>query len=65
MQEMENLLLRLITAHVTLVTLTSNDIFQLQTVESYFAINATPVELFGKGVCKTMLHNSILATRYS
>lgn len=30
----------------------------MQSMESCFAIDATPVELFGKAVGKTVLHNS-------
>lgn len=39
------------------VTLTSNYIFQLQSVESCFSIDITPIEMFGKGDGKTILHN--------
>lgn len=40
------------------LTLTSDDIFQLQAVESSFAIDATPVQLFCQGVCEAVFHNS-------
>ncbi len=55
MQEIENGLIRL--KMQCTVTLTSNDIFQLQFVESCFAIDATPVKLFAKGVGNTVPHN--------
>ena len=39
------------------LTLTS-DIFQLQVVESSFAIDATPVQLFCQGVSEAVFHNT-------